>query len=205
MKSLQGLYAITDEHLISPDVFSQAIEAALKGGARIIQYRDKSHDRQKRLQQARQLKQLCDQYQATSIINDDVALACEVDADGVHLGLDDMTLADARKRLGENKIIGVSCYNKIELAHQARQAGADYIAFGRFFSSKIKPDAVQASVDLFAQAADLQLPVCAIGGIEKNNGKALVDGGADMLAVISGVFADGDIERNCRDLSRLFE
>ncbi len=204
MKKLQGLYAITDETLLPVNQFSNSVELALKGGARIIQYRDKSTDHLKRVQQAQQIKTLCQQYQATFIINDDIALAKKVDADGVHIGIHDTPLADARKALGQDKIIGVSCYNQIELAEQAKENKADYIAFGRFFSSQIKPDAVPASLDILQQACRIGLPVCAIGGIDENNGKALVDAGADMLAVISGVFAAKNIQQSSHAISRLF-
>lgn len=204
MKKLQGLYAITDETLLPPEIFASGVEQSLKGGANIIQYRDKSDDQQKRLQQAQLIKELCQQYRATFIINDDVALAKKVDADGVHVGRDDASIHNARKLLGDNKIIGVSCYNQMSLAIQAKNNAADYIAFGRFFSSKIKPDAAPASLDLLNQARSLGLPVCAIGGIDQYNASELVAAGADMVAVISGVFAERDIQHNSQAISQLF-
>jgi len=204
VKKLQGLYVITDETLLPPTIFSAVVEQALKGGAKIIQYRDKSDDSKKRLKQARQIKELCEQYQATFIINDDVALAKKVDADGVHLGQDDESLMSARNILGDDKIIGVSCYKYLDLAVQAQKKGADYIAFGRFFASQIKPHAAQASVDLLTQAKALGLPICGIGGIDQHNASELITAGADMLAVISAVFASDDIQQNSRTLSQLF-
>jgi len=204
VKKLQGLYAITDETLLPVDIFVDGVEQALKGGARIIQYRDKSGDQSKRLQQAGQIKELCQQYRAVFIINDDVMLAQKTGADGVHVGRDDASIIKARKILGENKIIGVSCYNQLKLAVQARNNGADYIAFGRFFSSKIKPDAAPAALDLLTQARALGLPVCAIGGIDQHNAGDLITAGADMVAVISGVFAEQNIQRNSQAISQLF-
>jgi thiamine-phosphate pyrophosphorylase len=205
MNSLRGLYIITDEKLIPRDAFASTVEAALRGGARIIQYRDKSADHIKRLQQARELKILCQHYRALLIINDDVELAGAVDADGVHIGMHDMSLQQAKTILGK-KIIGVSCYNRFELAQSAAQQGADYIAFGSFFSSSTKPDAVRADVELIHRAKrELTLPVCAIGGITLQHAPALTQAGADMLAVITDVLAADNIERRCQQFSSLFE
>jgi len=127
---LQGLYAITDETLMLPEKFALMAEAALAGGVSILQYRDKSDDHDKRLQQAYTLKELCLKYNATLIINDDIALATAVDADGIHIGKTDASLNVARQQLGAGKIIGVSCYNQLSLAEEAIHHGADYIAFG---------------------------------------------------------------------------
>ncbi len=205
MKRLHGLYAISHSQLIPDDDFTNVIEQALMGGARIIQYRDKSDDHNRRLQQARIVAQLCNRYAAISIINDDIELAINVDADGVHIGMDDIPLHQARRALGSNKLIGVSCYNRFELAQQASSEGADYIAFGSFFPSSIKPDAPRAQPDLLPRAKqELDIPVCAIGGINANNAAQLITAGSDMLAVISEVFASKDIQAASRKLSQLF-
>jgi len=191
--SLQGLYAITDEQLLAGRDFAASVEQALSGGARIIQYRDKSLDHGKRLQQAKSLRALCSEHQALLIINDDVDLAKQVAADGVHLGIDDADISEARAVLGEQAIIGVSCYNRFDLAERAAQQNADYIAFGAFYPSPTKPAAVTAELELLRRAQRLDIPLCAIGGITLENSAALLEAGADMLAVISSVFAPADI------------
>jgi len=202
---LTGLYAITDENLIPPDRFEQSVEQALKGGARIIQYRDKSDDTVKRQQQAKQLKDLCHRYNALCIINDDIDLCLNVAADGVHLGKDDGDITQARKRLGENIIIGVSCYNQLTLAQQAENDGADYVAFGAIFPSSTKPLAKTAGLGILQQAkSQIKVPICAIGGIDTTNAKQTVESGADMLAVISSLFAQEDICGTAKQLSQHF-
>ena len=202
---LKGLYAITDERLIAEEYFSEAIEAALQGGASIIQYRDKSADQQKRLRQAQTLRALCTRYDATCIINDDIELAKVVNADGVHLGQDDIKIAHARQSLGDKAIIGISCYNDIELALTAEKNSADYVAFGTMFSSPTKPDAVTAGLDIISQAKkQLSVPVCAIGGITEENIYQLVQHQGDMVAVISSLFAADDIKHRARLLSQHF-
>ena len=202
---LKGLYAITDERLITEERFSEVIEAALQGGASIIQYRDKSDDHQKRIQQATSLRELCTEYDAICIINDDIELAKTVDADGVHLGQDDTALVNARSSLGEDAIIGISCYNDIELALTAEKNSADYVAFGTMFSSPTKPDAVTAGPDIISQAKkQLSVPVCAIGGITDENIHQLVQQQSDMAAVISSLFAADDIKHRARLLSQHF-
>ena len=204
MTELSGLYAITDAGLIAPEHFPAAIRAALCGGAKIIQYRDKSNDREQRFHQATIIQALCKQHGALLIINDDVELARDVDADGVHIGLDDRPIQDARTILGRERIIGVSCYNQLTLAEQAAHDGADYIAFGSFFNSPTKPRAVNADVSLLQAARRFDVPLCAIGGITLENASALIDAGADMVAVISAVFGSEDIELTCHQFKQLF-
>ena len=202
-KQLNGLYAITDS---SQEQLVQEVELALKGGARIIQYRDKSSDSHKRLAQTEKLLDLCRRHSAYLIINDDVELASAVGADGVHLGQNDLDITSAREQLGDQAIIGVSCYNRLELATAAQEAGADYVAFGRFFTSKTKPQAVQAEIELLSEAKKkLQLPIVAIGGITPENGAPLIAAGADMLAVIHGVFGQRDIRAAAEQFEKLFE
>ena len=187
---LRGLYAITDATLMA-DNFELAIEQCLQGGTRIIQYRDKSEDSEKRLKQAKVIREFCNQYQALFIVNDDIELAIATDADGIHLGKDDLDIKAARKQLGTDKIIGITCYNQLQNAIEAEHAGADYVAFGAFFSSSIKPNATDAPLSLIKHAKDtLQIPICCIGGITADNAKLLIDEGADMLAIISDIFAN---------------
>ena len=205
MKRLRGLYAITDEKLIPENIFSETVEQALLGGARIIQYRDKSTNTKKRIAQALSLKNICDQYNALLIINDDIELALEVDADGIHIGIHDTPLQQARTEIGTEKIIGVSCYNKFVLAEQAVAEGADYIAFGSFFPSSIKPEAARASTDLLLAAKQkFNIPVCAIGGITSDNANILIEYGADMLAVISDIYANDNVLSASQHISQFF-
>ncbi|MCU7905851.1 MAG: thiamine phosphate synthase [Candidatus Thiodiazotropha sp. (ex Epidulcina cf. delphinae)] len=204
--SLHGLYAITDTRLCPPESLLRQIEEALRGGARIIQYRDKSNDRHRRRMEAGALHRLCRQYGALLLINDDVELAKQSGADGVHLGREDAGLAFARARLGANAVIGVSCYNCLESAHRACVAGADYAAFGRFFPSRSKPDAVRADPELLRRAkTSFDLPLVAIGGITPENGARLISAGADMLALIHGIFAQPDVEAAGRRINKLFK
>ena len=202
---LKGLYAITDQQLIPEEYFSESVEATLQGGARIIQYRDKSNDQNKRLRQASLLRALCHQYQAICIINDDIELAKAVNADGVHLGKDDFSLTIARQVLGEKAIIGVSCYNDLDRAIAAEEDKADYVAFGAIFSSATKPEANVAGLDIITKAKQqLSIPVCTIGGITQENIQQVIQQGADMAAVISGIFSANNIKQSTTTLSRFF-
>ncbi len=201
-KHLTGLYAITDS---SQGHIVHKVEQALDGGARIVQYRDKSTDRRKRMADAKELLDLCRRYEATFIINDDVELAAAIGADGVHLGRNDLDITKARERLGDTAIIGISCYNRLELATAAQEAGADYAAFGRFFPSSTKPQAVQAEIGLLQEAKKaLQIPIVAIGGITPENGASLIAAGADMLAVVHGLFGQQDIRAAAEQFQKLF-
>lgn len=206
MNRLSGLYAITDAALQDPDQLPERVAQAIDGGARLVQYRDKSGDRAGRLRQARMLAELCRARGALLIVNDDTELAADSGADGVHLGRDDDAPAAARRRLGPRAVIGVSCYDQWERALEAVEQGADYVAFGRFYPSRTKPQAVQASLDLIRRAKQqLAVPVAAIGGITAQNGAQLVDAGADMLAVVRGVFAAADIRQAASAYAALFD
>jgi thiamine-phosphate pyrophosphorylase len=203
---LRGLYAITDENLIPENSFASTIELALAGGVSIIQYRDKSGNEEKRFTQASTLRKLCDDYKAILIINDDISLAKAVAADGVHLGEHDVSIHEARSILGEDSIIGISCYNQLQRAIDAQAAGADYVAFGAMFTSPTKPHARSASLELISEArAQLDIPVCAIGGIDQLNAEQVIDAGADMTAVISGLFAERDIRSAAERIAILFD
>lgn len=201
MARLRGLYAITDG---SGDVIAK-VEAVLAGGARVVQYRDKTTDRARRVDEATALRALCHAHGALFLVNDDVQLALAVDADGVHLGRGDMPLATARQLLGGDAIIGATCHASLELADAAVAAGADYIAFGAFFPSVTKPDAECAPIELLTQArARYELPICAIGGITPENGRQLVAAGADLLAVSHGLFDAADITATAAAYAALF-
>lgn len=200
---LQGLYVITDGSV--GDVLYAKVEQALTGGAAIVQFRDKTLEMEQRRQDALMLCRLCHEYNALFIINDDVVLAKIVQADGVHVGRDDVALAAARDYLGKNTLIGVSCYNRLELAQDAAAQGADYVAFGSFFPSPTKPDAVRATPELLLVAKkQLSTPVCAIGGITLETAPLLRASGADMLAVITDVFGAADICQQAKNYQQLF-
>lgn len=200
---IRGLYAITPDETDTAELLHK-VRQALLGGARILQYRNKSADRLLRLEQAAALRELTHEFSVSLIINDDLALAQQADADGVHLGTGDGSVTAAREMLGDARLIGVSCYNRLELAHQAVQQGADYVAFGSFFPSTVKPDAVQAAPELLRQARrEIAVPVVAIGGITAQNGARLLEAGAAALAVISAVFGAADIKNAARQFSSL--
>jgi len=201
----RGLYAITDNQLIPPGELTHRVSLAIAGGAAVIQYRDKHAATAAGLDEATSLVVLCRQHGIPLIINDDVELAATIGAAGVHLGRDDASLQAARARLGEAAIIGISCYNDLQRARQAVLAGADYVAFGRFYPSHSKPEAVPAEPVLLRQAAaELSIPVVAIGGITPENGPALLAAGASMLAVIHGVFGQPDIAAAAQRYADLF-
>jgi thiamine-phosphate pyrophosphorylase len=203
-RRISGLYAVTPE---TPDTdwLAARVTAVLAGGARIIQYRNKNDDRRQRRRQAARLLELCREERALLIINDDVGLARELGADGVHLGREDQPVAEARAALGAERLIGVSCYDSLARALEAREAGSDYVAFGSFFPSAVKPKAARAPIGLLLEArATLDLPLVAIGGITPDNGGVLVEAGADALAVISALFQAADPLSAAQALARLF-
>lgn len=202
---IAGLYAIADTQYLDDARLLPAVGEAIAGGARIVQYRDKKHAAADRGRQAVELATLCRRLGALFIVNDDVTLTKEVRADGVHLGREDASVADARAQLGPRAIIGVSCYNKLARAVQAQNEGADYVAFGSFFPSRTKPQAVHASLELLREAKKkLRIPVVAIGGITPENGAALIAAGADALAVIEGVFGQADVRAAAERYVQLF-
>lgn len=203
---LAGLYAIADTRYLDDARLAGAVSEAIAGGARIIQYRDKSHDVAARVAQANKIAALCRQHGVLFLVNDDVALAKESGADGVHLGREDAALTQAREQLGPRAIIGLSCYNELARAEAAEEQGADYVAFGRFFPSRTKPQAVQASLDLLREAKrKLHIPIVAIGGITPENGASLIAAGADALAVIEGVFGQADVRAAAERYASLFK
>ncbi len=203
-KTIEGLYLLADTSVLQGEALLEAVAAALAAGASVVQYRDKSHDPHKRRGEAMALRALCAVHGAAFLVNDDARLALEVDADGVHIGRDDGGLAAARALLGADKIIGVSCYNQPQRAHRAQSEGADYVAFGAFFPSGIKPDAVRANIALLRDAS-LIVPLVAIGGINAENAAPLIANGASALAVISAVLKAEDPGAAAREIVQLFE
>lgn len=203
-RTLRSLYAITDRGLMGGDLLIRA-EQAIAGGVRLLQYRDKSTDARRREQEATALAQLCQQQGVHFIINDDPALALKAGADGVHLGQSDGDITTTRRFLGRDKIIGITCHNSLKKALAAEKAGADYVAFGRFFPSQTKPDAAPAEIDILRQAKhQLSIPIVAIGGITPENGSALIAAGADMLGVIHGIFGADDVRTATQRYAKLF-
>ncbi len=201
---ISGLYVITDPDLIAEEVLTEAVAAAIRGGARCVQYRAKGIPAPDRRRQAAALAALCRGHDTLFIVNDDTELACEVEADGVHIGRDDPDIDQARRRVGK-RLIGVSCYNELPRARAAAAAGADYVAFGSFFASRLKPEAVRAEPALLRTArAELAIPIVAIGGINAENGATLIEAGADALAVITAVLGQPDIEAAARRFAGLF-
>ena len=199
-----GVYAITPAEA-DTDRLLRRVEAALAGGISALQYREKTGDVALRHAQASELLALCRRRGVSLVVNDDLRLADLVGADGVHLGLGDPGLAEARIVLGADKYIGVSCYQSLPLAREAEAGGADYVAFGSFYPSPSKPQAARAPLELLRAARRaLHLPIVAIGGITAENGAALLENGADALAVISAVFDAPDACAAARQLNALF-
>ncbi len=205
----RGLYAVTPDGLADdPARLLAACAAAVRGGAVLLQYRDKHGSPDVRRHNAEALLALCRAQGAAFIVNDDARLAADIGADGVHLGASDGSLTDARARLGTDALIGASCANRLERADEVLAAGASYVAFGRFFASNTKPNAPQAEIPLLRAArARFDVPICAIGGVTPDNGAALVAAGADWLAAVEGVFGNGEpheVERRARAYCALF-
>ena len=201
---LRGLYAITPE-LADTGTLLRGVSQALEGGIAMLQYRRK--DRQN-IDEAKTLARMCRERAVPFVVNDDVALAMDCGADGVHLGRDDGELAAARVKLDGGpgrKLLGASCYNSLAAARAAVAAGADYIAFGSVFSSPTKPAAVRAPLSLFSEARPLGVPLVAIGGITLENAPQLIAAGADCLAVISDLFDAPDIAARARAYGKLFQ
>lgn len=202
--NIKGLYVVTPD-VLEVDLLCEKVKSALIGGASLVQYRNKFADKQLLLKQSTALLVLCRSYGVPLIINDHLDLCARIDADGLHLGATDSDLSAARRLLGPDKIIGASCYNWFELALQAEDAGASYVAFGACFPSETKPNAVHAPLSLISQAKQkLSIPVVGIGGITLDNAPLVIQAGADAVAVITDVFYDDDIQDISRRYSQLF-
>ena len=201
---IRGLYAVTPDEA-DTDLLLAKVEAALQGGISMLQYRNKLADPKLQTQQARAILPLCRQYQVPFIINDSVKLCLTLDADGVHIGAEDGNLTEIRARMGQDKILGASCYDRFDLALAAQQAGADYVAFGACFASSTKPNAPVANLSLFDQArTQLTIPAVAIGGITLTNAPQVIAAGADSLAVINAIFNATDVKSSTEQFTQLF-
>ncbi|MBM7061420.1 thiamine phosphate synthase [Pseudomonas sp. UL073] len=207
MSTLRGLYAITDSQLLDGGKLLPYVEAALRGGARLLQYRDKSNDAARRFDEASALAELCARHGAELLINDDLELAARLGV-GVHLGQDDGSLRAARQRLGNSALVGGTCHAQLELAERAVAEGASYIAFGRFFNSTTKPGAPAATPALLDEARQrFALPIVAIGGVTLDNAPGLIARGASLIAVIHALFgaaSAAEVEQRARAFSALF-
>jgi thiamine-phosphate pyrophosphorylase len=202
--NISGLYAVTPNEF-STSLLCKQVEAAIQGGATLVQYRNKIADANLRLRQATALLALCRTYQVPFVINDHLDLCAQIDADGLHLGATDSDLGAARRLLGDEKIIGASCYNRLDLAIKAEQAGASYVAFGACFGSKTKPDAIQAPHSLFMEAKQkISIPLVAIGGISLENAEHIIAAGADAIAVVGALFDANDMVGSSQQFSNLF-
>jgi thiamine-phosphate pyrophosphorylase len=201
---IQGLYAITPD-TFNTELLCEKVTSVLQGGATLVQYRNKSADASLRLRQATALLALCRSFNVPLIINDHLDLCAQIDADGLHLGATDCDLGAARRLLGEHKILGASCYNRVDLVIQAEAAGASYAAFGACFSSETKPDAVNAPFSLFAEAKQkTTIPLVAIGGITLENATQAIDAGASAVAVVGALFDADDIAATSQQFTYLF-
>jgi len=200
-----GLYAITDPTLLPGKKLLSGVEQALRGGCQVIQYRDKAASEIERLRNAQSLKSLCLEYNARLIINDDLNLCLRAGADGVHLGKSDGDISAARRQLGIDKILGVTCHDNLDYAQSCMERGVDYCAFGRIFTSKTKPEAPQCPFEVLAKAQQLNIPSVAIGGINLSNYASLVNYELHNIAVINGLFGQVDIETTARTLSSFFK
>lgn len=206
MKSprINGLYAITPDLENTDDLVGRT-QQVLEGGAQLIQYRNKLASDVLLREQARVLLQLCKEYKVPLIINDHLDLTLEIDADGLHVGRDDVSIATARDQLGWNKIVGASCYDNPDLALQAEKEGADYVAFGAFFPSLTKPAAVAVSMDLIEQIKKrIAVPVVGIGGIRLSNARTIIDSGCTAIAVCNDLFHTDNIKEKAVQYARLF-
>ena len=190
---LRGLYAVTPDERDTTRLCAMA-GAAIDGGATAVQYRNKTATDALRREQAAALAKVCHARGALFIVNDDAALAHDVDADGVHIGEDDGAIASARSRIAADRIVGVSCYDDLSRARALAREGAGYLAFGSFFPSRVKPAARRADVSLVRAAKSLGVPVVAIGGITAQNAPLLVEAGVDAVAVISDVFSHDQLD-----------
>lgn len=200
--NLTGLYVITDKKLIKRAGFIETVEKSIKGGARIVQLREKDTPQNEILNLGKELLKLTRRYDVPLIINDSPELAKEIGADGVHLGGDDTSIKNARAILGDEVIIGVSCYNQIERGLNAVQNGADYVAFGTPYYTPTKPEREPTSIEVLKEAVYVisQIPIFAIGGITKENASEILGTGVDGIAVITSVFGSPDPENAAREL-----
>lgn len=200
-EQLRGLYVLTDATLTPAESMLEQVERVLKSGVKVIQYRDKYASDEEAEKQCIRLQALCDVYEAVFIIDDRLEIAYRINADGLHVGEDDVSYEEARALLGKDKIIGVSCYGDLERAKKYANLGADYVAFGAFFPSPTKPHAQMVAPEILKMAKEqLSVPICAIGGINEENIQLLSCYDIAMYSLISAVYKDDAIEENLEKL-----
>ncbi|WP_353684803.1 thiamine phosphate synthase [Thermodesulfovibrio sp. 3907-1M] len=204
MLKLKGLYVITDEKLTPYDKILEMVEEALKGGAKIVQLRDKTNSDNFLMSYGFLLKELCEKYNAYFIVNDRVDLAMKLNAHGVHIGKEDTDISEVKQNL-KNKIIGVSCYNELERAKIMESLGASYVAFGSFYPSSTKPEAKVVEKSIIQEAKKvLSIPICVIGGLNVQRAKELIRLGADIVAVVSDIWTAPSIQKRAEEYKNLF-
>jgi thiamine-phosphate pyrophosphorylase len=201
---IKGLYAITPD-MADLNTLIQKTQLAIEGGAFMVQYRSKIHDRDDKMQQCAAILRLCREYKIPCIVNDDVDMCRILEADGVHLGEKDDNIAEVRRILGEDAIIGSSCYDQLNRAKQAQNEGASYVAFGAMFETLTKPHAPRATLELLREAkSQIQIPIVAIGGITMNNAHDVIETGIDAIAVINSLFEAKTIKETAETFSKMF-
>ncbi len=201
---IKGLYAITPDSA-DLNTLIQKTQLAIEGGAFMVQYRSKIHDRDVKMQQCAAILRLCREYDVPCIVNDDVEMCRILKADGVHLGENDDNIAEVRRILGEDSIIGSSCYDQLNRAKQAQKEGASYVAFGAVFPTPTKPNAPRATLELLRKAkSEIQIPIVAIGGITMNNAHDVIETGIDAIAVITNLYESNSIKETAETLSQMF-
>ncbi len=201
---IRGLYAITPD-MADLNTLIQKTQSAIEGGVFMVQYRSKIHDHDVKMQQCAAILRLCREYEIPCIVNDDVDMCRSLEADGVHLGEKDDNIAEVRRILGEDAIIGSSCYDQLERAKQAQKEGASYVAFGAMYPTSTKPNAPRASLALLREAkSQIQIPIVAIGGITVNNAHDVIETGVDAIAVINSLYESHSIKETAETLSQMF-
>lgn len=201
---MKGLYLVTPDWDDTEKLVA-ASEQAIAGGASVLQYRHKTATHELRMEQAAALLALCRRLNVPLIINDHTALCEQLDADGIHVGGTDASVAQVRAILGEDKIVGASCYGDLQLARDAAAAGASYVAFGGFYPSRVKKYEVTTPPDIITRAlSEIDLPLCVIGGMTPNNARPLIELGAHSVAAISSVYAAANHRAAAEEFATLF-
>ena len=201
---IKGLYVITPD-MTDLNTLIHKTKLAIEGGAFMVQYRSKMQDRVVKMQQCAAILRLCREYDVPCIINDDVEMCHILEADGVHLGVNDDNIAEVRRILGEDAIIGSSCYDQLERAKQAQKEGASYVAFGAMFPTPTKPNAPRATLALLKEAKrEIHIPIVAIGGITVNNAHDVIETGIDAIAVITSLYEAKSIKETAETFLKMF-
>ncbi len=201
---IKGLYAITPD-MADLNILVHKTQLVIEGGAFMVQYRSKILDRAVKIQQCAAILRLCREYGVPCIVNDDVEMCRILEADGVHLGENDDNIAEVRRILGEDAIIGSSCYDQLDRAKQAQKEGATYVAFGAVFPTPTKPDAPRATLALLREAKrEIHIPIVAIGGITVNNAHDVIEAGVDAIAVITSLFEAKTIKETAETFLKMF-